>query len=438
MRSHIDTIMFCRYLYLDSNDYISFSETQIQTANQQELFEIFLAIQSENQKISTLSFHENYHYWQGLRLPYLVWSSFTGIYNVLGAFSHASQKDTDYTNWEMDIPILNIYSQKHYISGEIDNLEIDHSNNTGISLSIIDLLEAATSIAEYQVSVSHAERTNPITFSRWCKKNPAYINVFRFVSKLLCDEELTLRLLIPFVNGAFSTNQPVRAFIYLIKDFKLWQMNDPISIKFLAQKEPCKWDVLVEELLEKLPYTDKENSSMDPTNEKFFKLTIENWVDSYFSFSGNQKLYHPFVHEQASKWLELSYVDAGFKSVLNYPGYLNSQIVEYVSKHFNPVVTFVKFTLNSGSSKVVAFGQLGNEIKYDWPIPMLDLYTIYSTIKKAAKVQFFEKHRMCGHNDCSFFEDNYCNSYPSIPNNMNDCGFPNRINNLINLFHERT
>ncbi|WP_408041541.1 hypothetical protein [Tenacibaculum amylolyticum] len=422
---------------MNSKDYAPYTDSQIKNADQQELYEIFLNIRKRNLKVGALTFHENYHYWQGLRLPYMFWSSFISINHTFKSFIKLSTNNQDYLRWNVTIPTLSIYSKKHSVVGELGSLEINDEGNTIANLSIIDLLEAATTMAEFQVSVGYTDRVEPIVFSRWCKRNPSYTNVFKFVSKLFNDEKLVLRLLIPFVNGAFFTSQPVKAFIYLLNKFETWQKNDSFAHEFLSQKEPCKWNLLVEQLLDSLLFETEENSSSNIFDPRFFKLTLENWVNSHFIFQGVQKLHHPFINKQADKWIELCKVNEGFKSVLDYPGYLNDQIIKYVSQKFNPAVTFAKFTFASGESRVLTFGQLGYGVEYDWPLPLIDLFTIYSTMKRAAMIQYFDKHRMCGHKNCSFFESNFCNSYPVIPRDFNECGFPNRINYLTKAINER-
>lgn len=71
MRSHVDMIIFCSYFHIHACDLTSEQITVVKNGGKQQMFQLWLEISGNPNKLGQLSFHEKYHYYQGLRLPYL-------------------------------------------------------------------------------------------------------------------------------------------------------------------------------------------------------------------------------------------------------------------------------------------------------------------------------------------------------------------------------
>lgn len=434
MRSHIDTILFCKFLYVSKSDYENLGVVLTQDSSQDELYQAFVKINEQKRDFTQKSFHETYHFWQGLRLPYLYLNSFLDIRTIMKVFMDLSAIDQNHENWDISIPSLGVYTEKYHIFGELGSLYLNSQREDGFAISIIDLLETSTSIAEYQITTSPDKRANHLNYTRWYKRNPAYIKVYKYVNQLFSNEDLAIAFLIPLVNKAFETSQPIKAFIYLLNELFWWIRSDSNSRLFLDKNEPRNWKYLFEILSRKLPYDENMDSltNMNIMFEGFYQLNMDKWLNSHYDI-GTHKLFHPFIYKQAKKWEEKISEDEGFGNLLNFPGYVNNEVRDYTLENFRPNINFVKFHLSGGLSKVLTFGMMKeSEFKYDWPIPIIDLLTMYSVIKKAANVQFHQEHRLCHHTNCKHYLNNYCNSYPTIPKLFKDCGFENRVKHLIN------
>ncbi|MGI8739107.1 MAG: hypothetical protein ACR2KU_05535 [Gammaproteobacteria bacterium] len=138
-------------------------------------------------------FHENYHYWQGLRLPFLFRYAFLAFRTVLLAFKQLSRQNIDYHVWDCIIPELHRLDVKYRIAwapGGIiywggSEAKLPKEGAVECSFSSIDLLESATSLAEFQYTTPARAVTDPSTFSRWAKRNPAYLAPFELTARFL-------------------------------------------------------------------------------------------------------------------------------------------------------------------------------------------------------------------------------------------------------------
>src|SRR5262249_44025680 len=108
-----------------------------------------------------------------------------------------------------------------------------------LELTALDLLECATSLAEFQLSTEAQKRSDPLALRRWAKRNPAYLQPFDFAARFLGSESLALRTLLPLINASFHTTQPNRAFGEFLG--RLWGnfvQESEFSRRFLEQVEP--------------------------------------------------------------------------------------------------------------------------------------------------------------------------------------------------------
>jgi hypothetical protein len=175
------------------------------------------------------------------------------------------------------------------------------------------------------------------------------------------------------------------------------------------------------------------DSTADTANPPYCRLNIENWVDSSYGNIGDSSISHPFINYHASEWIKKSKLNPAYSSFMDYPGYMSGEFLEELSKEFLPAIAFIRFHIDGVNDRVLSFGSLGITHKYNFPVEIPDLMTIFSAVKRATRVQYIEEHRLCHHSECPEYRQNYCNSYPIIPKNYESCGFPKRITDLIQI-----
>jgi hypothetical protein len=261
-------------------------------------------------------FHETYHYWQGLRLPFLFRYAFLAFRQMVSAFKHLSIASDDFHQWSCRLPQterLNVKSKIGFApGGQIfwGNADAEFPNETinQLELTPLDLLECAASLAEFQLSTEVQKRSDPLALRRWAKRNPAYLQPFDFAAQFLGSESLALRTLLPLINASFHTTLPERTFYELLGC--LWGTFVPegeFSRRFLEQPEPCRWRDLFQGWLNKLEYEadcDADaNLIPEPGGPRYFRLTLNNWVFRNFGFSGDG-VTHPFLGPAARRWRE--------------------------------------------------------------------------------------------------------------------------------------
>lgn len=190
-------------------------------ANASNSEEQFRAWRLQYGQTPRLIFHEAYHFWQGLRLPFLYWHAGKAFRQIFIAFRDFNRVAPDFHNWEGFLPEFHILSVRgrcwhirgdRFALGDRNTPSPEHFQSQ-VDLSTIDLLEGATSLVEWQIDdgakhESLARLVNPEVFSLWCKRHPAYITAFRFVARVLKSEKLAIRCFVPMVCAAFETTHP--------------------------------------------------------------------------------------------------------------------------------------------------------------------------------------------------------------------------------------
>jgi hypothetical protein len=61
---------------------------------------------------------------------------------------------------------------------------------------------------------------------------------------------------------------------------------------------------------------------------------------------------------------------------------------------------------------------------------------MYGAVRRASGAHFDAFQRTCHHRGCPFYEKNYCNAYVIIPEDHARCGFPARIDSLIQTWRK--
>ena len=174
IRSHVDLCLYTRFLHYRSGDVDPQIHNLLFDGHEREAW-----VKQFSHDLGR-SFHEAYHYWQGLRLPFLHRYAILTLRVVAQAFQELN-KIQDLHAWDCMLPELyRLTLASRWYSPEPRHVYVAPlSNGTGegIDLTCIDLLEGAATIAQWQTTVAQGdERTSWLAFSRWTKRNPSYIH----------------------------------------------------------------------------------------------------------------------------------------------------------------------------------------------------------------------------------------------------------------------
>jgi len=441
LRSHVDLCLFVRMVRAE-NESISTADLDNlgHAADSERVLQLWRSQFDSNPNVW---FHEQYHYWQGLRLPFLFWYAAYSLRAILTGFADFLATGQPFETWSGDAPTLNYLSLAWRCIDLGNGSYLAHPESMtdptlagkGVLLSPLDLIECMASIAEWQVRASRTDLEDVRSFLRWSKRNPSYLHAFRFVAASLQDEALALRIFCPLVEAAFYTSQPIRGFIGLLNRVHFFRETLDGS-KTLAQREPVWWSELFRGLLSDME-SDKEfearPDSLEGVLEKhpFCRLTLQNWIAG--SWEGSNFL-NPFLTPNARAWAAREEEKPAYGWLLVQPGWAPSDIFKEALNDFFPPLTILHFTLKDGTNRIILGGDpdaaamdalnSGN---------LLTLLTAFSVQRRATQTHYNPNIRLCHHSDCPHYAKNFCNFYPVIPRKWQDCGFPARVAEISRL-----
>jgi hypothetical protein len=457
IRSHIDTWMFCKFINVNENDIDkAILNNYPDKKNKEQLFQ---TVNKQYLKSQNLIFHETYHFWQGLRLPFLHKYAILMLRGVTEIFASFSMSEKDLLLWEGklqhpefydlfekfkffningDILFFDTDKQIQFMGPEIGLEEVIFSE-----FSIIDLLECSASLAEYQFSCSCIfDAYDDIKFDRWQKRNPAYTDVYNFVCKYFNgNKSLVLRLLIPLINASFNTTNPLRAFAeFMTRINSQIYKADSFVNKFIAQSEPCKWNEFFIFFLNQLTFDKKPKEWHAMRGDNSFQaLDIEDLIGIYTSEENHPDIkfdVHPILTPLLREWLKLEKSGSGDNiTILDCP-ILNKESYLSIWRNFD-TLTIMKFDTVSNPFVTTFFPN-------DYITKLVDvqvieyLFAIVGVIRKSTGVNFDNDNHICYHSMCPYFTFNYCNSYLRIPDKFESCDFPSDITNWINYSRKYT
>lgn len=399
-------------------------------------------------------FHETYHFWQGLRLPFLHRYAMTAFSQMISAFIQLSLEDSDFHRWSCLLPEMMRLDLDEMIGfapqGKIfwGGSDVIFPNETvdQIRLTPIDLLECAASLAEFQWSTSEDHLCDPFVLRRWAKRNPNYLHPFNFAARYLGSESLALRTLLPLINAAFHTTMPVRAFGELLARLRMTFMEESeISKAFFKQPEPCRWHEVFQVWLDDLKYEADSDASAQILGGKYFRLTLETWALGGFVDKENKLVTHPLLGPAARQWFELGDKFPMATWLIDQPGWVPKYVMNKFLSEFSPPISAFRFHLGSGHDRVFMIGDgdfSGFTEMKDPEDPQLkgtiaDFQAAYGAVRRASGAHFDESQRFCYHSSCPEFEMNFCNAYTSIPDSFKKCGFTQRTQRMINHWREK-
>ena len=415
IRSHIDLCIFARFIHVRSANIAPEVEQLLETGAQRDAW--------VNQFTSDLgmSFHEAYHFWQGLRLPFLHRYALLSFRVVAQAFRALDQIE-DLHEWDCMLPELNrlsLASRWHlFAPGQVNVIRVSSHTGEGIDLTPLDLLEGSASLAQWQTTVARGdERWSWTHFSRWSKRNPCYTDALEAVMEALDNRSLALRCFIPMVNVAFHTSEPVLTLAYLA-----CLLARPEAATWVQHPEPCNWRELFTNLLQVIPFKADSDCDGQILGSPYHRIT-ENWLGT--------KPEHPMLTHPAIKWLELERGDNRYILLLDQPGYLDGDMVAEAMRDFAPF-TITCFHLRDGRNRIIvtAAGEIEENNALFHGDFWLRSLTLYSAVRRAAGVHFDPESRLCYHNGCPEYEPNYFNAYPNLPEDFRQCKFRERVRQL--------
>jgi hypothetical protein len=367
------------------------------------------------------NFHEAYHFWQGLRLPFLHRYALL----TLRTTAHAFQKLDTIENlheWHCLLPEferLFLPSRWHSpMPGQVNVAPLSQGKGPGIDLTPSDLFEGAASLAQWQTTVAQgSERWSWIHFKRWSKRNPSYTTAIDAVANALGDDSLALRCFLPMVNVAFHTSEPVLSLGHLTCILSM-----PEIASWKHHPEPCRWRELFTKSLALIPFKATPNYDDNIIGSPYHQIT-ESWLET--------RPEHPMLASLATKWLKFEQNDHRYIMLLDQPGYLDGNFVAEVMRDFAPF-TLTCFHLQNGRNRIVTTASGDTDESnallhgYFW----LRTLTLYSVVRRAADAHCDPETRLCYHSECPEYKPNYCNAYPLIPDSFQDCKFREVVSQL--------
>jgi hypothetical protein len=425
IRSHVDLCFFVRFVHMRRDQ---IPDTVLQTllnkdrASREELSAAWVQQMSSTTQIT---FHESYHFWQGLRLPFLHRYAFLSLRVIWQGFKELSKQIPKLDDWDCILPDLyrltlndNVWLTRDRQIALTRDRVVNDVLLGPVPLNPLDLLEGAASLAEFQVHTLRSELTDYKTFSRWAKRNPAYLEAFRFTLTYLEDEVLTLRSFLPLVNAAFHTTEPVRAFCSLLATLKS-NVASGVMNEWLSQSEPIRWDDLCSDFLNHIKFDAAPDSDGRLLGSPFHRLTLNNWVF-------NRTIDHPFLTAPARKWCHVQKDDPVHGWLLSQPGWATDKVLNAIV-HFAPTVSFVRFHVDGQNDRIIVTGEPPTHV------PLVDLMTLYSVVRRASGSHYDPESRLCHHKSCPDYGPNFCNCFPKVPTAYENCEFRQRVEALRQL-----
>jgi hypothetical protein len=447
MRSHVDPCTFVVYIHVSGDDLTPDFLDELrkyEPAQGQSPRPLLDKLPPRSQQVQ---FHESYHYWQGLRLPFLYRYAFIAFRQASMAFAELSRSTVEFTQWDCILPELErlglelriARGEPQYLFCGGDEANFPDNALDEFRLSPIGLLECAASLAEFQVSTV-GDKASPVEFSRWTKRNPASVQPYEFAARFLRNSQLALRCLLPLINAAFHTSDPVQSFVQLLgRIYGNFCPGGDFGKAFLAQPEPCRWTELFRLWLNELPYDAEADCDGKLLGSPYHRVTLEKWVGGSLRDNNGGFLTHPFLAANARKWIEVEKAIPEVALLMDQPAWVTNETFWKCREQLAPPLTIYRFHTADGRDKTLLTGIAMNSEFTSFPITqptqwrgfVADMLTMHGAVRRASGAHFDADQRTCYHSACPHYESNFCNSYVVVPSDHTQCGFPDRIHRLI-------
>ena len=447
----MDPCLLVRVLYLQVSDLDSeLAQALSQGGKARE--DLFAAWQRSQRKIVNVHFHESYHFWQGLALPWMlryatlsfreVALKYREVLSLIPGTTPAHLEELDacgiiapeFHFLEVSFPVRASFDRR--MAGPVVNEDDQASEAPDLfesRVSLLDLLETAASLAEYQTlsKVPVKNLWSYATFERWRKRTPSCSVGVTLAKWLIGDGDIAIRATLPAINVAFTCSRPLRMYVQLLGALRhLVQAKFRPVMDFLAQSEPCHWRALFVKLRDDILRQDKaqagEPSRISLVETEQFLIDRQAWATGSFSGGSGTLGRHPVVGDLAERWLDMESKSPAMAWALDCPAYVSSNTWETLSEEFTPPVTFVSVTGSDG--KRSAFAAMTKDIAAEERAGYLQFSTrAFSVVRRVTGAMYQEGHRMCGHSECTYYKLNFCNSQIPIPTDYTRCSFPDDI-----------
>jgi hypothetical protein len=453
VRSHLDPTLFVIYQHVDSDGYEPEFEALARSLPMSRGTDIGPLLRALRERERRTLAHERYHFWQGLRLPFLHMYALMTLRGSFLAVRDLARADPDWRRWPKDALKVRDFDRLdcsfhlfHTISGKLAlGVEKLDGFDNSIEFTAKGLLEYAASIFDYQISCKDfADMSDPQKFARWRKLRPGYLEIHDFLSQVLKSERLPLRVALPLVNAAFCTSSPERAFFELLgRLIGAFASGGGHYSEFIAQPEPCRWPeffrLWLEELSYDIPFGETPNE-FGILNLPYFYMDPKVWLGT--TFGGG--IQHPFLGPPAQEWIRLCERNPGLEDFISLPGYVTNQAVLDAAWAAEPQLRVLRVFLDDGIDRVFAIGDgdVGKAFKgeafdanssSEFRGAMLDIVAAYSAFRRTFSAHFSEGLQICYHKKCPYYESNFCNAYPLVPEAYENCGFPARMDSFIEM-----
>ena len=449
MRSHVDPCTFVTFIHVPGTGLDEAFVDMLKVFRPEQGATPADLLAKLPKRSHQIRFHEDYHFWQGLRLPFVYRYATLAIRQAFQAFRQLAATEKDYRAWNCILPEFERLSLDerigrypgHLVWGR-DQAKFPDQVEEVIRLRPLDLLECATSLAEFQVS-AEGEKSDPLVLHRWAKRNPAYLEPYEFASRFLEDRRLALRCSLSLINAAFHTSEPVRTYVELLA--RVWgtfATGSSHAAAFLSQPEPCRWTELFVKWLDEIAYDAEPNADGLILGSPYHRITLDVWVGGAFTALDGGFLIHPFLGTLARKWIEEQKANPEYGMLMDQPAWVRHETFWECRNVFSPTLTVYRFhlgdnndrTLFTGTADGRVFTSLPLKNTTDWRGFVADFLTLYGAVRRASGAHFDAEQRTCHQARCPHYEDNFCNMYPIVPKDFEYCGFPDRIRRLIDIF----
>ncbi len=446
MRSHVDPCTFVAFIHVPEELLDRALVDMLKGFIPEQGASLTHLLEKLPERSHQIQFHENYHFWQGLRLPFLYRYAMLAFRQASLAFKQLAATEKDYRRWNCILPELERLSLDERIgryNGNLvwgtDQAKFPDQVEEEIRLRPLDLLECATSIAEFQVSAL-GEKADPVVLHRWAKRNPAYLEPYEFASRFLGNRTIALRCILPLINASFHTSEPVRTFADLLR--RVWHSfltGNPMYTAFLAQPEPCRWTELFAMWLDDIAYDVEPDADGHILGSPYHRITLEQWVEGSFGSHDGGFVTHLFLGNLARKWIEEQKANPAYSMLMDQPAWVLPETFGKWRDVFSPALAVYRFHLGgdddctffTGTSDDRANTSLPLRNASEWRGFVADFLTIYGAVRRASGAHFDPEQRTCHLVQCPHYKHNFCNMYPIIPRDFASCGFPDRIRQLI-------
>lgn len=451
----MDTTTFVIYDNIDVSRYendLSLTLERIPYERGLDFTPIHNALSNRDLKIRL---HEQYHYWQGLRLPFLYAYANECFRQGMKMFADLSTIRTDWLSWpsmKLTLPLFGRLDRKYSLTFDTERLfRLERAKHFDLeqncTISVKELLECAASIFDWQKYCQdhHQAPNDPLLFERWRKRTPAYLSVFDFLVSKFGNHSMVSNFILPLVNAAFATSVPERAFCELLNrlisesEGQLYYWSEGIDLE-----QAFKIRGTLQSWLRNLDYDlafPMHPENVDLSSDFFCFLEPEVFLGQRF---GNERasIGHPVLAVASQEWQDLAARYPDFDAYLDFPTTIAESSANEYANSQHPNVRIATMFLPDGSVQSYPLGNFETRGSFGGSNApdlndseargvMLDIIVVLSTIKGVVEPDLASSIRRCHHLDCQYFSANFCSSYPLVPKDFRTCMFPEKLSRMV-------